>query len=56
MKGDLTQEIAEKFEKLRDIDSLSSLVSAHETLQTMIQEMYDQFEGLGYLYPNPFRS
>ena len=40
----------------RDIDSLSSLVSAYETLQTMIQEMYDQFEGLSYLYPNPFRS
>ena len=33
----------------RDIDPLSSLVSAHEILQTMIQEMYDQFEGLSYL-------
>ena len=56
MKRDLSKEIAEKLEKLRDLDPLSSLVYAHETLQTMIQEMYDQFEGLSYLYPNPFCS
>ena len=39
----------------RDIDPMPSLKLAHNTLITLIQEMYDQFPGLGYLYPNPFR-
>jgi hypothetical protein len=39
----------------RDIDPMPSLKSAHQTLITLIREMYDQFPGLGYLYPNPFR-
>jgi hypothetical protein len=40
----------------RDIDPMPSLKLAHNTLITLIQEMYDQFPGLGYLYPNPFRG
>lgn len=40
----------------KDIDPMPSLKLAHNTLITLIQEMYDQFPGLGYLYPNPFRG
>lgn len=40
----------------RDIDPMPSLKLAHNTLITLIQEMYDQFPGLGYLYTNPFRG
>ena len=39
-----------------DIDPMPLLKSAHGTLMTLIQEMYDMFPGLNYLYPNPFRS
>lgn len=39
-----------------DIDPMPLLKSAHGTLMTLIQEMYDSFPGLSYLYPNPFRS
>lgn len=37
-----------------DIDPVPTLKSAQETLVTLIQEMYDQFEGLNYLHPNPY--
>lgn len=40
----------------KEIDPMPTLKSADETLVTLIKEMYDQFEGLHYLYPNPFRS
>lgn len=40
----------------KEIDPMPTLKSADETLVTLIKEMYDQFEGLNYLYPNPFRS
>lgn len=39
-----------------DIDPIPTLKSTHETLVTLIKEMYDQFEGLNYLYPNPYRN
>ena len=39
-----------------NIDPMPLLKSAHGTLMTLIQEMYDMFPGLNYLYPNPFRS
>ena len=39
-----------------EIDPMPTLKSADETLVTLIKEMYDQFDGLSYLYPNPFRS
>ena len=39
-----------------DNDPMPSLKLAHNTLITLIQEMYDQFPGLGYLYPNPCRG
>ena len=38
------------------IDPMPTLKSADETLVALIKEMYDQFEGLNYLYPNPFRN
>lgn len=40
----------------KEIDPMPTLKSADKTLVTLIKEMYDQFEGLNYLYPNPFRS
>lgn len=40
----------------KEIDPISTLKSADDTLVTLIKEMYDQFEGLNCLYPNPFRS
>lgn len=40
----------------KEIDPMPTLKSADETLVTLIKEMYDQFEGLNYLYPNPFRN
>ena len=39
-----------------EIDPMPTLKSADETLVTLIKEMYDQFEGLNYLYPNPYRN
>lgn len=48
--------IYKKFYKnQRELDPIPTLKSAHETLVTLIQEMYDQFEGLDCLYPNPYR-
>lgn len=40
----------------KEIDPMPTFKSADETLVTLIKEMYDQFEGLNYLYPNPFRN
>lgn len=40
----------------KEIDPMPTLKSADKTLVTLIKEMYDQFEGLNYLYPNPFRN
>ena len=40
----------------KEIDPMPTLKSAAKTLVTLIKEMYDQFEGLNYLYPNPFRN
>ena len=54
MKGDLTQGIAEKLAKLKDLEMVSN---DHSNLICgLISLMYDQFEGLNCLYPNPFRS
>jgi hypothetical protein len=39
-----------------EIDPILALKSADDTLVTLINEMYDQFEGLNYLYPNPYRN
>ena len=39
-----------------EIDPIPALKSADDTLVTLINEMYDQFEGLNYLYPNPYRN
>ena len=40
----------------KEIDPMPTLKSADKTLVTLIKEMYDQFEGLNYLYPNPFHN
>ena len=39
-----------------EIDPMPTLKSADDTLVSLINEMYDQFEGLNYLYPNPYRN
>lgn len=39
-----------------EIDPIPTLKSADDTLVSLINEMYDQFEGLNYLYPNPYRN
>lgn len=44
------------FQDRREIVPEQQLRSAHESLVVLIQELYDRFEGLNYLHPNPYRK